>query len=439
MLIVNNLAPDDNISTAFSSELAASLLARDPSTMLLSLPYKKESFSIYNPSIIINVNFIQDFDSNARGFSIAVNSKSQLADLAILAFSRQPGLIASTSTGYRALPNTPYATYTDITLNIGYASNTLDTAWYTINSNRQKVIADLLHLWHGDYSSVDLDATPIVNTLPDPYFILNATGILDSIDGLPIIAYELNNSSLVLTPTYVESRNHIFICMAKSATPDSFLHVYTGNSTPIDIPIPSVNTWGIYTATALPATSPITIGTEGVVRITAIVLAPESIFGVTDSNYYYDDPRSTYRVYPSELIQLGINAAAGLFNKVIKSTPKTAEELLSALSKAPINSSLFTGCIEQLQKHMLSFAADAFTKIDLAKVQILYKDLEKKIPYITDCDKKQTMLAMTTMLKNAEVMVQQQLKSSLPEIISKNEKTAKLMQERAKQFSMRLK
>lgn len=279
MLVINNLAPDDAIASTFSSELVDALVNKSVSVVQTALAYSKTSFVKYNPSIIINIDMPLSYLPSIRGYSIQTTSISApITALTGLAFKRHLSIVEDTSKPL-ALPNQAYAKYIDLTITLGYASNTQDVEWYSSRANRASIIGMLTSLWYGDFSKVikvpDIDT----NVVDDPFFTKTLTNrVFDTINGFPVCAYEFSGEySPVLN--YVESRNHIMIFMVKALSDNTVLSVNNGTEEIVKLPIPESNLWVQYSILDIPNATPIKLVTNNPIRITALNVSPESVFG----------------------------------------------------------------------------------------------------------------------------------------------------------------
>lgn len=439
MIIVNNVSPDDTVASMFSEELALAMSYKD-NVKLLAVPYSAKAFSSYRPNIIINISFDTAFKSTMKGYSIAAYKRTELVDLMSYIFSQY--IPARVTSGYEPLPNSPYSSGQDIQLNLGYASNSYDVAWYSSVDNRTELIKDLVHMIYGDFSKIPVTVNPDIGILPDPYFLSNTWSGSYTVEndfylGAPIKACTIYaDSEINIEPSYTESRKHILRMLVKSVGRVSTMHVKSGDGILKTKDLDAVDKWVVLDFTDLAPNGSLAIGSNASIKIAATMLAPESIFGTLANSYYFDDPRLNYSPIDPNITA---RPAAGIGNKSAESLVSTAQSLIDAINKAPIDTKAFSSAISEFTKHIGDLKVTEFAKIDPTKINTIYKDMEKNFPVLNDIVKKQNTAQLIEKLKSTETMVSHITKSSLTDVFEKNKSWQAELEKRAKEAAERLK
>lgn len=148
-------------------------------------------------------------------------------------------------------------------------------------------------------------------------------------------------------------------------------------------------------------------------------------------NYNFDDPRASYSIVPKDIPQLALGASSDIIGKA----KANLAEAVNAMANIPFSADMLSGLLSEFQKHGKDLTATAFSKINPNAINTVYKEIENKLGSIPECDKQQLAAGLVTMLKNAEVMVKHATESSLPNILSKQDKVSAVLEERRLEFS----
>lgn len=408
----------------------------------------------YSPVLVWTIDCYADISPAANGYDIQCSSYSAFVGTLNYEIYKQ-GRTPITSLGYTETKSRKYGSEADVTLYLGYVTNSDDLAYLQDEDNLDRLAKRIIEGEYGPPVRQIEDTDTTGNE--DPYFYrfdtwketksnenasANITDELQS--GLPINFLQIksedssytedingikkyNNYTWETPLTYSRKTKCLFIGSLRSTGTNPTAYIKIG-TTEFTKEISDISWTIVIFETEVSPGDTIQIGIQGAggLDYTGIWVSPKGSLGTLD------DPRSTYSIFPpgyrsvsritstynsADAIHIALTTAKSLVERLkdtsegVSTTQATASsssssssgggDLLSFAASALGYAQALSGLVAMIS----NFDAKSLGIQDPTKINVDYKALEESISSVSDMSKKAEMMLAVNDIKNMKISV----------------------------------
>lgn len=420
----------------------------------------------YNPLVTITVDCYADLDSSIKGYDVICDSYSSLVGTIVYEMYMQK-LTPIRSQGYTESGSLLYGKYTDITIYLGYVTNSDDLEWMQDSTKLDTVAKRIIEGAYGPPVKQVENTDPAGND--DPYFYRidtwkefdteegDSSGQISetTYTGLPLRYLTIDSKATGFYPlpeepetnsddteepepiprhytwstglTYTSPETVLFIGSIKSGGTPVTAYIKVGDTEYTESISDSNYKVVIFEAT-VNSDSNIYIGVQGTGRLdySGIWVSPKGSLGTLD------DPRSLYSIFPpgyrsvntvtsaynnADSIHIAVTSARSLLERA--QDKRTKEESSTQQSSSDSSTGLefvftaigYANALSGLMKMLGNIDPKLANIVDPTLINIDYKALEESMTAIHDLTKKTSILAAVNDIKTIESSITHLVKS----------------------------
>ena len=467
-VIEANGLKDYDINYKFASYLGKYLLLRkEPFAITRSTSERQTDLELQrfmannDPHVIINIKCLEDLSTDPSGYIVDCDKYSALAATFALELHKW-GLKPVYPIGYKVQSFSTSAKYTEITIGLGYITNTSDAIHLGNDKKLEDLAKAMMDAAYGPPTKVMQPKDDV--TVPDPYFYSVDKWMEDSttkvdgdsgdignttIENIPAKVLTLKTPTTARTDPYrwctelaspTAGKAYTVIISAKSDKIPTKAYVELGgHKEELEL---LDSTWRRVTFDCTYARGDkLYLGAmdSSELQYTAAWVTPKGTIGKIDS------PATEYSIFPpgyrptteidptnldKELVPSVVTQANTLMGRALDNKePETGNKIQQALSKADQSSVSPTAFIDSLQAIMGQFAKLDLKNINIldpTKIKVDYSMMENILRNMSRMDKRADMLKAINNIKGVEKAVKSQTRTYEQKLEDAKKQSAKI-------------